>query len=552
MLIAFDTETDLFRPGYATPQAVCLSLAYQDKDHPAIPAFGTNHLQCFDRRTGLWWSLLDRDGVRKTWPGLLKYAISGEIGLVAHNLQFDLRVLARLCPEAAVDTFEAIDAGTLWCTMLRERLIANAHGVLSDRKMNAIDPWTGKASMYRTGLDACVMRYFGADIRDTKKAQPGQGEPWRKRYVELIDTPLSGWPQAAIDYAVGDSLWVHGIVRAQDKNHPDTLDGWPTRDLEICGWRPSRLKGEHFSVGPTDAGEVRAAFMLSLMGAWGLRTDPEAVSNTIEDWTKRHEAGLAIARDIGFVNTKGKKNMARLRHAVCLGYGATEAECDACEGRGWNPPTGRQRKNQKCKPCNGVGAFSEGGKAPLTDSGAVSTSEAVLRGAIHHAGLQAYADSLKASNWLNKYGPVLRQGVEIPVTYDTRTPMATGRTSVSKPPMQQPPRGDGEIAGFRDCFVPRPGFLYAGADYDQIELRTLAQLHVWWDLDDSMARAFRDGMDPHVLMAVAILNAEGHPVPANCHDTEWSYELAISCKQGCFDPPPDDLPASQYPPGVTS
>lgn len=531
MLIAFDTETELFGPGYMTPRVVCLTLAYDDPHHPALAALpqGPHHIQTRDPMTGLWWSLLDRCGIQTIWPALVRSATSGQIALVAHNAQFDLRVLGRACPDVAAETFDLIEAGGVYCTFLRERLIGLANGVLSDRRPAAIDPWSGKVGPFRAGLAACVMRYLNIDIREGKKAQPGQGEPWRLRYVELIDTPLSEWPEAAVKYAVDDALYVHRVIRAQEKTHPQQVDGWNTRQTPAAGWRPSRLGGEHFEVNGIGGGEVRAHFALTLMGAWGLRTDPDAVANTIADWTRHSEAGLEIARDIGFVVAKGKRNMARLRHAVSVGYGATETPCAACEGRGWNPPTGRQRKNQTCKPCKGVGAFATGGNAPLTDSGAVSTSEAALRGVRHHDALKAYADSLKATNWLNKYGPVLLRGTAVPVTYEVKSMVSTGRTAVSKPPMQQPPRGHKAIAGFRECFVPRPGMLYAGADYDQIELRTLAQMHIWWGLGDTMAQAFRDGLDPHLLMGVNILNAEGHNAPL---PGEWTYNLALECRQG--------------------
>jgi len=49
----------------------------------------------------------------------------------------------------------------------------------------------------------------------------------------------------------------------------------------------------------------------------------------------------------------------------------------------------------------------------------------------------------------------------------------------------------------RECFVAPSGFVLASSDYSQVELRVLAALSG----DDSLLRAFREGLDPHILGA---------------------------------------------------
>lgn len=49
----------------------------------------------------------------------------------------------------------------------------------------------------------------------------------------------------------------------------------------------------------------------------------------------------------------------------------------------------------------------------------------------------------------------------------------------------------------RSCFIAAPGCMLAGSDYSQVELRILAALSG----DDNLLRAFREGIDPHILGA---------------------------------------------------
>src|SRR5207253_1297994 len=47
------------------------------------------------------------------------------------------------------------------------------------------------------------------------------------------------------------------------------------------------------------------------------------------------------------------------------------------------------------------------------------------------------------------------------------------------------------------CFIAQEGSVLCGSDYSQVELRVLAALSG----DDSLLRAFREGLDPHILGA---------------------------------------------------
>jgi|SRR5579859_2241484 len=65
--------------------------------------------------------------------------------------------------------------------------------------------------------------------------------------------------------------------------------------------------------------------------------------------------------------------------------------------------------------------------------------------------------------------------------------------------------GTGFLHGARECFVPRPGKVYAQADYPQLELYTLAQCCKKWLGASKLADALNAGLDPHLQVAALIV-----------------------------------------------
>ncbi|NCX22192.1 MAG: S1 RNA-binding domain-containing protein, partial [Betaproteobacteria bacterium] len=71
----------------------------------------------------------------------------------------------------------------------------------------------------------------------------------------------------------------------------------------------------------------------------------------------------------------------------------------------------------------------------------------------------------------------------------------------SSPNIQNLPRK----GGMRECFVPRPGYVFAAADYEQMELRTVAQVCLAQFHFSRLAEALNAGLDPHLEMAARIV-----------------------------------------------
>lgn len=136
---------------------------------------------------------------------------------------------------------------------------------------------------------------------------------------------------------------------------------------------------------------------------------------------------------------------------------------------------------------------------PTTSTGLVQMGNAVLR-ETGNAELERLADLQEMEKQRGTFGKIFEGLNDRPVrcTYDVLK--RTGRTSCSKPNIQQLPR-DG---GIRECFVPRPGHVFVAADYATLELRALAQVCLDLFGESRMADLLRDGADLHLDMAAKI------------------------------------------------
>jgi hypothetical protein len=76
----------------------------------------------------------------------------------------------------------------------------------------------------------------------------------------------------------------------------------------------------------------------------------------------------------------------------------------------------------------------------------------------------------------------------------------TGRTSCSRPNVQQVPKR----GGLRELFIPSEGHVFLGIDYSAIELVTLARVCLHRYGESRLAEVLRDGQDPHALTAASM------------------------------------------------
>lgn len=203
-----------------------------------------------------------------------------------------------------------------------------------------------------------------------------------------------------------------------------------------------------------EGAQASAAWSLHLISVYGMRIDPHAAGA----WLKQVEAdvlaGEGVARGLGILRDNGTKNLSVLQELIKRAY-----------------------KNGP----------------PLTDTGRIKTDIPTLTESGDRS-LIEYAETRFASKLSTTYAPILAASTVHP-RYNVL--VKSGRTSCSKPNMQNPPRS----GGFRECFTPRPGWVYVFCDYDQIEMVALGQIHRWMFSTSAIADAVNDGRDLHLEVA---------------------------------------------------
>lgn len=442
-LVGFDCETYLIRRGSLAPPLVCLTLTAP----PGVPhRAGDNppgYLVAEEHACAAFLGLLCRD----------------EIDLVGHNAVYDLGVLCAHAQRTLSSgdaaafvraVFEAVAAGRVICTQIRERLIRIAFGELDF----SLQPGPTGPALRKTSFDlaSLVERYHNVALGG--KSAGADGDPWRFRYAELDDVPLHAWPDDAVAYAIGDAYWAREVAAAQLALYPATLGPYATRASD------GRVLGERR--------EVAAAWALHLAATWGVRTDGARVAATLIDWRQRAERGRAVGLVRGWVRPNGTRSVKALQAAV------VEAVGDAAAPR----------------------------TAPSATypAGQVKTDEATLTAC--GGDLAVFATSLSWDLVTSRWGGVLPLGAVRPITSRPEVLRDTGRTAWSDPAWQQPPR-DG---GVRECVVPRPGWVLCSVDYDVAELCALAQVCRWAGLGSRLGDALNAGQDVHTLVGGELLD----------------------------------------------
>jgi len=118
---------------------------------------------------------------------------------------------------------------------------------------------------------------------------------------------------------------------------------------------------------------------------------------------------------------------------------------------------------------------------------------------------------------------MLRKGVCQPI--HCRFGLAdTGRTTCSNPNLQNLRR----FPGIRECVVPREGYVFAQADYPQLELYTLAEACYRLVGFSELGEALKAGTDPHLALAAQILGISYEEAKANKkrHDVDQARQTA--------------------------
>ena len=150
----------------------------------------------------------------------------------------------------------------------------------------------GKRSSY--GMAAIGARRFGWDLSADKGA-----DGWRKRYVELIDTPVAEWPEDARRYALEDATRTREIWLAQAAR-PKAR---PLEHLET-GWWERLHPRESAPLLSGEAARTHYAYCLQVMRETGFAVDRARVAETRAQYDALEAAARDVLRSTGILDPR--------------------------------------------------------------------------------------------------------------------------------------------------------------------------------------------------------------------------------------------------------
>ena len=419
---------------------------------------------------------------------LIRWALEKTL-LDGHNLAYDMGVLAAFDVEEFLElVFRAYHEDRATCTAIRQKLIDIASGCFEG---DARTKWG-------YSLAECVSRVCGIELDKT--------DPWRLEYGTLYQTPVAQWPVEAVGYATGDITAQRALYYGQE----------PSGGLLADQYRQSR-----------------AAFMLHLTSVWGIRTDLEAIK-------KFHAASLvelkkdrAVAEAAQLVRPTGVRHMLPAKRRMVQVFRELEEEPALTD-------TGI-KKQKEIKKAEGLVLTPNqiwdrfGDYISLDEDSCLASGDDILQA------FQRFGSMKTAITRVER----LYKGVDLPLQARFQPLVSTGRTSCRMgdvKPGQSPPSWGFQLQniprkpGLRECFIPRPGFVFCSVDYDGVELRTWAQVCLWAVGHSRLAQVLNEGLDPHTELGARVgglSKAEAYAL-RKAGDKHFDSEMRQVAKIGNF------------------
>jgi hypothetical protein len=552
MIFSFDFESWLIEPARQLPPGVCMSWC-----------------EIVESAAGL---AVGRSGViakHHAVDALLRWLESGAT-LVGANTAFDALVSVVTCATLGGDWkrllrafVDAYESGRVRDVFVRQKLLDLAAGCYRFEELP-----NGAWITHGYNLRDLSRRLTK---RQLSKPEEGDTSHWRLRFGELDDVPIENYPKAAYDYALEDAIataedyivqeqWRTGNARIR-RNFPgrdpfvdeirQTMACVPLKTMSAYGLRTDGPSVERFAAEVqekivearadlVDAGLVRQpsyhrntdAIVAYLEAnerlAWFWEGDEIKLSKAryTEAWRATedvnlwrlanyreiskdpkayaaHMAGLVDAGLVDIDHTRDTKRAAERCANAYIGLGLAVPRTD-----GWAKKTDDEKK---AEPYDCVSL----------DSDACAGSEDPI--------LQVYSSYTSLAKTLANDIPMLRSGVTLPVHTRYEELLETGRTSSSKPNVQNVRR----LPGIRECFVPRPGHVFVDCDFGSLELHTLAQTCMWVLGFSKMAEALNAGRDLHLTMAANMLGIDYDTAKARKQAGDSQLDDARTCGKCC-------------------
>lgn len=367
----------------------------------------------------------------------------------------------------------------------------------------------------RFSMQELAKKYLQTDVEG--KHGP---DSWRLRYSELFGIPESEWPQAARAYALLDPEYTGLLYCALEK---------------------------YTTPSPDEAFQTLKEWSLYLAGVWGLSVDPARVERLEKTILPTIQEGIRVLSDpkVGvYIPESHKINTERVCQEVAKILGdstvrtpkgdvslSAKQVTKAFQASGGNPmldPTTSKETKIAYALEHGLDEWLEvipakrnmamikdiiethfralGEPIPLTSpkpnkktgiapEPRTSTSRDVLEQVpllrpLAEIGTVQKVESMYLRPAKGKV-PIFKRSIVHPRWYGLK---ATGRVSVTGPNLNNLPR----MAGVRECFRARPGYVMISADYAQAELCSLAQVCIDKFGYSRMGDLINQGVDLHL------------------------------------------------------
>jgi hypothetical protein len=445
--VAFDTETFLIGPGAVAPQVVCGSFYAGPQAGPPV-------------------LLAKPDGLHQA----IKEMLLAPTPIVVHNACFDAAATSATWPDLLPLWFAAYDAGRVYCTKIREKLLnLSTHGKLD---MLTIPNGATKKISYK--LATLVLDYFGED-RSEEKGE----ESWRLNYSLLAGKPAAAYPPDAANYAKQDAVDHWRVFVAQEE-----------RLLQ------AQAKGYDGASMATQALQAGADFALLLMTCWGLRIDPVKLA-AIED---------ELARELAPEKMAVLYEQKILRPAIpSRPYANGAVGPDGLPKLTAEIPESVDTKVLQAyvaDVCRRTGV-----EVKRTPTGNISTDKDIM-------GQIAHRDPVLGV-WEHRQGFQKLKNTEVPrisglvmhapfdiIKETGRTSSYEAKLKAGAPTRAMYPSWNGQNVHplIRPVVVPRPGYLLFSIDYHAIDLVALAQVCLWLFGKSVLAEGFNADIDPHAYL----------------------------------------------------
>ena len=369
--------------------------------------------------------------------------------IVAHNVAFDYHVVfAALKYVEEVQMWKAmVEQNKVWDTMILDFLVRLANG-------EEDGPLRPKS------LSDLSEHYLSVKLDKTLQTE------WSK----FLGQPMENIPDEYFAYALKDSAVTRELfnelhpVAVHISNHNNCL-------IELHGplTHHTQVKG---SIALTDCSRV------------GIKVDTEAQQNIgveiklqindIVNWLDKNYPAL-FKRDVR------KKFAGKLMYNYTTGVPSIDSK--ALRIYLLNIATELKLKDKSI---------------PKTDKSGEITTSAEYWSEYSHPFIQNWQDMITKAKLLNFVEQIKTERVNPRYQALVRT----GRTSCSKPNLQQMPKAQ----WFRKLFVPSKGTKFIIADYNAVELRCLGAICKTRLGFSQLAKTFYEGIDPHAYTASSLSN----------------------------------------------